>query len=66
MSTISFVVFKYRGEYYVFYNQRDGYPDIPHGLRCRIIRNLEAMTKGYAYRITRTASRDHGFQRQYQ
>jgi len=41
MSTRGWFIFKYKGKYYVFYNQSDSYPDIPYGLCSRLINELK-------------------------
>ena len=41
MSTRGWFIFKYKGIYYVFYNQCDSYIDIPYGLCSRLIEELK-------------------------
>ena len=41
MSTRGWFIFKYKGVYYVFYNQSDSYLDIPYGLCSRLIEDLK-------------------------
>jgi hypothetical protein len=44
MGTRGYYVFKYKGKYYVFYNQFDSYPDGEHGLGYRIVEELKHLT----------------------
>lgn len=41
MTTRGWFIFKYKGIYYVFYNQCDSYIDIPYGLCGRLIEELK-------------------------
>ena len=41
MSTRGWFIFKYKGKYYVFYNQCDSYVDVPYGLCSRLIEDLK-------------------------
>ena len=41
MATRGWFIFKYKGKYYVFYNNCDSYIEVPHGLCNRLIEDLK-------------------------
>jgi len=45
MSTRGYFVFKYKGKYYVFYNNHDSYPGMSYGLGYRFIQAFKMLTR---------------------